>query len=124
VTAPPRRTVAELLDDPDPRFRHKAFPVVDADGMPLGLVTVRAARRVPEARRTRTTVGDIMLRSSEFPIAGPDDALADLLPRLTPAAGLHALVVEDGRLIGVVSASDIERIATWVTTTYPHRPRL
>lgn len=37
-------------------------------------------------------------------------AAADLLPRLTGCADRRALVLSDGRLVGIVSPSDITRL--------------
>ncbi|MDT0549887.1 site-2 protease family protein [Streptomyces lonegramiae] len=117
VTAAGYLTVADFLAGPSYRYRHSAFPVVDAGGTPAGLVTLDAARRVPEALRDTVPVGEIMLPLSQVTVVGPDDPLADLLPRMEPGAEHRVLVVDRDRLVGIVSASDISRTVTWLMTT-------
>jgi CBS-domain-containing membrane protein len=63
----------------------------------------------------------VMLPLPQVTVVGPDDPLADLLPRLEPGPGHQALVVDGGRLIGIVSPSDIARTVEWLTTTFPRR---
>ncbi|NUT49034.1 MAG: site-2 protease family protein [Saccharothrix sp.] len=121
VTMPQSLTLAEFLGDPRHHLVHSAFPVVDAMGTPLGLVTVRAARQVPAGRRRTTSVGDVMLPRPEVVVVAPDDELADLVPKLAPAPEYRALVVDGERLVGMVSGADIERMVTWLVTTYPRR---
>jgi CBS-domain-containing membrane protein len=47
--------------------------------------------------------------SSEIALAEPDEPLSSLLPRLHGCADGRAVVVDKGRLIGIVSPSDISR---------------
>jgi CBS-domain-containing membrane protein len=41
--------------------------------------------------------------------ARPDDLVVDLLARFTVGSGRRALVIDDGALVGIVTASDVER---------------
>jgi len=43
------------------------------------------------------------------PVTRPDDALSDLLPRMTATTDGRALVVDRDRLVGLVSPSDVVR---------------
>jgi Zn-dependent protease len=119
VTAPVGLTVVDLLTRPPYRFRHSAFPVTDAAGAPVGLVTLGQAKLVAEARRGTVTVREIMVPLSQVTMVGPDDALADLLPRMEPGAEHRVLVIDEGRLAGIVSSSDISRTVTWLMTSAP-----
>jgi peptidase M50-like protein/CBS domain protein len=95
-------TVADLLADPRYRYRHSAFPVTGVDGAPVGLVTLDNARGVPLERSGTVTVGEVMVPLSRTTVAGPDDSLADLLPRIEPGAEHRVLVMDEGRLIGIL----------------------
>ncbi|MEU8617824.1 site-2 protease family protein [Streptomyces sp. NPDC048623] len=139
VTVPAGLTVAGFLAGSRYRYRHSAFPVTGDDGggggegdgyghgdgvgaVPLGLMTLDSARKVPEDRRHTVTMEQIMVPLSQVTVAGADDPLADLLPRVQPGAEHRVLVLHEGRLVGIVSASDVSRTVTWLMSTTP-RPR-
>ncbi|MDI2125469.1 site-2 protease family protein [Yinghuangia seranimata] len=121
VTVPDSATVAEFLLGDAYRYRHSAYPVTDQAGAPLGLLTLHAAQHVPEYRRGAVTVGAVMLPLAQVAVVGPDEPLRDLLPRLEPGPEHRVLVIDEGRLLGVLSGSDVTRMVTWLTTTDPRR---
>ncbi len=73
-------------------------PVVDAKGL------VRGAIDATELTATNTTVGDLL--SGKRPVVAGGDGLDDVLAALADAHVSWAPVVEDGQLIGIVSARD------------------
>jgi Zn-dependent protease len=119
LTVPAALTVADLLADPLYRYRHSAFPVTGADGAPVGLVTLDGARQVPPENSGAVTVGEVMVPLSRTTVAGTDDSLADLLPRMEPGAEHRVLVMDKGRLVGILSLSDISRTVTWLMNAAP-----
>ncbi|MFB7462937.1 site-2 protease family protein [Streptomyces sp. NPDC056224] len=121
VTVPAGLTIAGFLAGPRYRYRHSAFPVTGGDSAPVGLMTLDLADRVPEDRRDAVTVEQVMVPLSRVVVVGPDDPLADLLPRVQPGAEHRVLVLEEDRLAGIVSASDVSRTVTWLMTTTPRR---
>ncbi|PZG89642.1 site-2 protease family protein [Streptomyces sp. NTH33] len=128
LTVPADTTVAGFLTDPSYRYRyrHSAFPVTedgdgDGDGTLIGLVTLDSARRVPQAEAHAVTVRQVMVPLPQVTVAGPDSSLADLLPRMEPGAEHRVLVVDDGRLVGIVSLSDVSRTVNWLMNTAPGR---
>jgi CBS domain-containing protein len=48
---------------------------------------------------------------SEVPVASPDEPVTELIPRLGPATGARAVVVEDARLVGMVGTVELTRAA-------------
>ncbi|CAM5377356.1 site-2 protease family protein [Streptomyces hirsutus] len=120
LTVPADTTVAGFLTSARYRYRHSAFPVTD-DGVPVGLVTLDSARKVPQAEDRAVTVREVMMPLSQTTVVGPDSPLADLLPRMEPGAEHRVLVVDDGRLVGIVSLSDVSRTMTWLMRTAPGR---
>ena len=117
VTVPTILTVGRFLTEtPFDRFRHSAFPVVAPDGGVAGLVTVGVVGDVPPHLRSTTTIGDVMRPLQAIETAGPDDMVVDLLPRLQASSDHRALVLDEGRLVGIVTLSDISRVVTWLTT--------
>jgi len=65
---------------------------------------------VPPELRATTRLGEIACAPAEVPIARPEDPLVELLDRMQGCADGRAVVVDDaGRVVGVVSSSDVAR---------------
>ncbi|AZQ39454.1 site-2 protease family protein [Streptomyces cyaneochromogenes] len=121
-TVPTTTTLASFLTEgPFGRYRHSAFPALAPDGTAAGLVTVRLINRAPFQARSTTTIGDVMRPLRDVTTAGPDDLVADLLPRLEASRDRRALVLDDGRVVGIVTLADITRALSWLAEAT--RPR-
>jgi PDZ domain-containing secreted protein/Zn-dependent protease len=87
---------------------HRSYPVVDGERL-VGVASLRRAGSVPAGDRSTTPVERIMTPVSE---AGVVDARAEMIDAAAslqePSA--HLTVVEDGRVVGVVTASDLRRL--------------
>lgn len=121
ATAPPDVTVAEFIEQYLWTARHSAFPLAE-EGRPVGLVTVHQVRGVPADDRARTRLRDIACAGDELTLAGPDELVTELLPRLRGCAQGRALVVLDGRLVGIVSPSDLSRAVQRAALQPPGHP--
>jgi Zn-dependent protease/CBS domain-containing protein len=108
-TVPGEMPVLTFLTDVLPRYRHSSFPVLDGGAAPRGLVTLDQVRKVPVAERASTPIGSVAWPLEDVARADPREPVADLLPRLTTQAGQRALVVDAGRLVGIVSVRDVTR---------------
>jgi CBS domain-containing protein len=64
---------------------------------------------VPGNARATTTVAQVAAPFDRVVTTRPDDELVDLIGRFTVGSGRRALVMEGAALIGIVTASDIER---------------
>jgi Zn-dependent protease/CBS domain-containing protein len=104
----PDLSVAEFMDRYAPGHRHTTVPLAE-DGRPVGLVTMERVQQVPLERREDTLLRDVACPPGELAFASPDEAVTDLLPRLTTCATGRALVVEDHHLVGIVTPEDIQR---------------
>jgi Zn-dependent protease len=109
VTAPTDLTVEALIRHYVGLYRCSAFPVVDHDGSPLGLVTLGRLREVPGDLRSRLTVAEVATPLERVVTAHADEPVVDLLARFTVGTGRRALVIDDGALVGIVTASDLDR---------------
>ncbi|WP_171117386.1 site-2 protease family protein [Streptomyces sp. Z423-1] len=117
MTVPATTTVGEFLTDPRFRFRHSAFPVVGEGNTAVGLVTLKSADAVPEKERPSTSVARVMVPRDDLPTPKPDDPLAELVPELQASSAHRALVLEGGRLVGIVTSSDISRVTSWLSSS-------
>lgn len=120
VTVSASTTVGEFLAAaPFGHHRHTAFPVVAADGSPVGLVTVARIDGTPLPQRGSTTMAEVMAPVADVATASPDEPISDVLPRLESSGENRVLVLEPEtrRLVGIVSPTDINRTITWLAAT-------
>lgn len=109
TVAPADASVAQFLEDYVFRSRYSSFPLVEDGGRPAGLVTLNRVKQVPAADREQVLVREIACRGEDLVQVGRDDPLPDVLQRLSACSDGRALVVEGGRVVGIVSPSDISR---------------
>lgn len=122
ITVNASLTVSEFLAAPEFRYRHSAFPVVDQEHRPVGLVSVKTAAGVPEVERD-STVASVMIPVADIPTPHPDEPLVHVLPGLEQSPAHRALVVENGRVVGMVTTSDISRVTSWLASSSSWRRR-
>ena len=97
----------EFLDTIARPVRHRAFPVVDPGGHPVGNVQLAALARVPMPHRPTASLESMMVKSGTAIEA--DRPLAEVAALIVP--GMDPLpVVSDGVLVGVIDAADLARI--------------
>ena len=106
-TVPPQLTVATFLEHIGTR-RFSTYPVVRGDE-PLGLVSLRRAEQVPAAERIRRRIEHVMQPLSELTVLSPDDEIVVALDSLRDEHK-RALVIDQGRLAGLLSLSDVARV--------------
>ena len=108
ITVSPSATAGELLEQRQ-RTGHSVYPVVDEQGDAVGLVSALSAQLVPERRRQWVTVRELLAH-------GPAPLALDAEAQLTSAVSAlaenplqHAAVVRAGRLVGLLSLTDVSR---------------
>jgi CBS domain-containing protein len=101
-------SVQAFMDEIFLPTRHTAFPVLDGVAA-VGIVSFRSALALPPELWPVTSVSAIMAAGPEVAIdaAAP---LTDALPRLTAGDLRRLLVVHDGVLAGLLSATDVLRV--------------
>jgi Zn-dependent protease/CBS domain-containing protein len=90
----------------------RAFPIADVNGQVIGLLAMGQIREVPRSRWAATRVGDIACSLDQVAVTGPDEQVTELLPRLSGCGEGHALVMDGGRLVGLVTPDAITRRAS------------
>ncbi len=101
-----RRFIEEVAAD----SRHSLVPLLDFDGRPSGVVDVRRLASMPEAQREGLRARDVAHPLARYMVAAPGDPLTEVLDGLRPGTSLPVLVVDAGRLVGIVTAKDITRL--------------
>lgn len=110
-TLRPKMTLRDVVDQYFLRRRYNSFPVEDDQGNLLGLITLSQVKEVERDRWPVVRVGEVMTPLSETVTVRANDTLADVLSKLERAGVGRALVVDNGRLEGVISNADV---AQWL----------
>ena len=94
--------------------RHAAYPVLDEHSQVIGLLSINALRETPRDAWHERTVAECMAPVRDLVVAESTSALAALLGALEGNPEGRALVVDGGRLVGIVAPSDIARLLSLV----------
>jgi Zn-dependent protease len=108
-TAPAGIPVSEFVERHLLQRRHTSFPLLDSVGRPAGLVTAGRVKALPRDRWAHTPLSAVASSMADVPVTTPEEPLSELLPRLDGPTGGRALVLDRGRLVGIVSPLDITR---------------
>lgn len=111
VTLPATATLRDAVDDHFLRYDHSAFPVEDETGAIVGILTLRAVRQVPRDQWELRQAWAAMTPIEDACTVGGDLPMDEVLQRLREHDHERVLVVESGRVVGIITARDISR---WV----------
>jgi Zn-dependent protease/CBS domain-containing protein len=103
----PEQTVADFVRTVAARAPHRAFPLRDWYGRPAGMVRTADLARVPVDARDTTPLSRIATPLELVPVVEASRPAAEIAPAV--GRGGLVLVVDDGLLVGVVSAADVAR---------------
>ena len=107
---PANEPVDRVIRDWFLRGRRDVYPVA-LDGIVLGVVSVDDVADVPSERRGVVTAAQVMRPTYDLPAVTPQETLADVVLRLGVGQRSMALVLDDGRLVGLLDARDVEQWA-------------
>lgn len=109
LTVPTGISVAELLDDHVLRARCSTFPIVDDEHRLQGLVTLNRIKPVEPDRRAFVPIEEIACAVDDVAVVASTDRLVDALSAMTRTDDGRAVVVDGGRVVGIVSPTDVAR---------------
>ncbi|MBN3508702.1 site-2 protease family protein [Mycolicibacterium septicum] len=90
--------------------RHSAYPVANRQGEVTGLISLSQLRRIAPNRRAVTLVRDAAKPLPQVVSAQPEEKLTALLERMRTSGSNRALIFDTGQLVGIVTASDLNRL--------------
>jgi Zn-dependent protease len=118
---PASMSVASFLARHLPGYRQSAVPVTGAAGDVIGLVTLDRISHVPPAERDRVTLWQLVCPVGQVATARPDEPVIEVLGRMPSGCGEgRALVIDDGRLVGMISPEDVMRALQWARLVSGH----
>ena len=111
VVAPGWITVDEFMKTYIPTQRAAvAYPLRSFDGVLDGMVTLTRLAEVPPEQRHATRVRDVGVGLDQVARAAPGEPLSAVIGRFARSADGQVLVVDGGRLVGLLSPTDITRV--------------
>jgi Zn-dependent protease/CBS domain-containing protein len=109
VSVPPDLTLSRFVDEVARSTRYTTYPVVEDDEQPVGLLTFRQVTGAPRDSWDGDRVADHMLPRDDVPVVHPSDDADEVFRRLAGDGVRRALVVDRGRLVGMLSITDFMR---------------
>jgi Zn-dependent protease len=109
TVAPGWITVDEFMRSYAPATHASAYPLKTFDGALDGLVTLTRLAQVPPEERHVRRVRDYGTAMDQVAQASPGEPLISVLDRFASSKDDQMLVMDGGRLVGTLSATDITR---------------
>jgi len=102
----PDATIMDVVETHFMRYKHGGFPVVK-DSKLLGLITLQDVRKVPKEKWQETKVSQVMTPCEKLRCVSPDETAVDALIKMSKHNVGRLPVQENGKLIGIITRSDI-----------------
>lgn len=118
VTVDADLSLGQFMDHVASSRRYTTYPVLD-EGRPVGLLAFRSVAGVPRDRWDGHRVREAMTSRDDVPILTADESAIDALQKLSSSAVNRGLVVDNGRLAGLLSITDLARA---LEVERPRRP--
>ena len=119
VTVSADMSLGQFMDEVAWSQRYTTYPVMDG-GRPIGLLAFRSVAGVPRDQWDTRRVRDVMVGRDDVPLLADDEPAIDALAELSESKVNRGLVVDNGRLIGLLSITDLLRA---LEVKRPPRPR-
>ena len=106
ITVDSNMTLREFVDDIIYTHQHSMYPVVEGDRL-VGCVKREDVKRVPRDEWDTRLVGEILAPCSRENMIGREVDAMEALARMSRTGSSRLMVVDDGRLVGVVALKDL-----------------
>lgn len=106
----PDTPLDRFMDDVFLARRHTAYPVVAGGGHPLGILSFRDVAKRPREDWPHRTAGEAMVPVDRALVLAGDEDLREAYMKLLADPLHRALVVDDDRLAGLLSLTDVARV--------------
>jgi len=106
VTVDRSISVQELVEGYFYKYKFAVFPI-SQDGRITGIVSTASVKMLEPAARAQTSVGSIATPLSDKLVVSPEDAVSKAMAKLSANGVGRVLVMEEERLLGIVSNTDI-----------------
>ncbi|RJP14832.1 MAG: CBS domain-containing protein [Candidatus Abyssobacteria bacterium SURF_5] len=108
ITVTPETSIDDLVENYIYRYHYKMFPVVE-DSTIVGCITTKEVKEIPREEWARHQVSEYVHTCSPQNTIGPNEDSMKALSTMNRTGSSRLIVVEDGKLIGVISLKDLMR---------------
>jgi CBS domain-containing protein/Zn-dependent protease len=108
-TIPPDITVAEASEQFFEKSKHGGYPVVDEKGAVLGIITKSDIQNIAPENKEKNKIREVMTPKEKVISISPDDPAVEAMLKFSRHEVGRLLVLENGRLVGIVTRSDLMR---------------
>jgi Zn-dependent protease/CBS domain-containing protein len=108
VTVDADLSLGQFMDEVASARRYTTYPVLE-HGHPIGLIAFRSVAAVPRDEWNTRRVRETMTPRDQVPLLDEGDEAIDALAALSASDVNRGLVVDDGRLAGLLSITDLAR---------------
>ena len=108
VAVSPVDSIEEIVQEYFYNYKHGGFPVVE-NGQLLGMITMHDLREVPKEKRAQTKVKEVMTSKEKLIFVKPNEPAIEALVKLSRRDVGRVPVVENERLVGILTRSDLLR---------------
>jgi len=109
ITVQAEVTLDKLVDDHFFKYRFTSFPVI-SDDMLVGLLTLHDVKEIPREKWARTPAVQAMIKLSDAILISPSAEVMAALAKMVGSGIGRLIVVEDHKVIGILSQRDIMRL--------------
>jgi CBS domain-containing protein len=109
VTVPPDISLQSFVNEYLYRTHHRIYPVVK-DGELVGCVTVKKLKNIPREEWAQRHVAEIAAGCEEAAAISPDSEAMAALDSMNRTGSSRLMVVEKGRLVGIVTLKDLSEM--------------
>jgi len=106
VAVPPDISLREFFNGYVYKYHHRMFPVVEG-GRVIGCMNTRAVKGIPERQWDRHRVSELAEPCWDQSAVTPATQASEALAQMTRSGNTRLVVMDDGRLAGVVTARDL-----------------
>lgn len=112
VTLADSMTVDEFLRSEAVHHRFTTYPLHSSSGALSGVVRLNQIVRAASRGDLNRSLGQLALPMSDMPTTRPDESLAAVVQRVGSNLDRRVLVLDGGKLVGILSPNDVTRIVT------------
>jgi len=109
MTVSPDLTLSDLVNRFFLKYGYRGFPVEEA-GSAVGLISIEDLAGVPESELATRKVRDVMRPLDASRVISKEARLLEALERLSPPGAGRLVVLEDGRLSGMITKTGLLRL--------------
>ncbi len=91
------------------KYKHGGFPVVE-NGELVGCVTIEDVKKVAKERWERTRAKKIMTARKKLILSNPEETVLDAMTKMSNHNIGRLPVIDEGKLVGIISRSDVMHI--------------